>query len=149
MDVKSFFARLSKADFADAVGVALGAEAAALALVRKRFNTVAVVLCESVPLDGDATQRWQTVAEVVRSFVARHAPEGARIAVALERRAALLAHMQLPAAAAENLEKVVAYEADAEGSRRGLSGDVVVGRSQTARDDDRLVEAAQPPQGIG
>ena len=112
MDVKSFFARLSKADFADAVGVALGAERAALALVRKRFNTVAVVVCESVPLDGDAGQRWQTVAEAVRSFLAAHAPEGARIAVALERRAALLAHMQLPAAAGENLEKVVAYEVD-------------------------------------
>lgn len=112
MDVKSFFARLSKADFADAVGVALGAEGAALALVRKRFNKVGVVVCESIPLDGDASQRWQTVAEAVRAFVARQAPEGARIAVALERRAALLAHMQLPAAAAENLEKVVAYETD-------------------------------------
>jgi Tfp pilus assembly protein PilN len=112
MDVKIFFARLSKADFADAVGVALGANAAALALVRKRFNTVAVVACESLPLEGDSVQRWQAVAEAVRGFTARHAPDGARISVALERRATLLAHMQLPAAAAENLEKVVAYETD-------------------------------------
>ena len=112
MDVKSFFARLSKADFADAIGVALGADAAALALVRKRFNHVAVVACESVALDGDAGQRWQTVAEAVRSFAGRLSPDGARISVALERRTALLAHMQLPAAAADNLEKVVAYETD-------------------------------------
>jgi Tfp pilus assembly protein PilN len=112
MDVKTFFARLSKADFADAVGVALAADAAALALVRKRFNRVVVVACESLPLEGDAGQRWQNLAEAVRNFVVRHAPDGARISVALERRAALLAHMQLPAAAADNLDKVVAYEAD-------------------------------------
>lgn len=112
MDVKSLFARLAKADFADAVGVALGADRAALALVRKRFNTVAVVVCESLPLEADSGQRWPAVADAVRGFVARHAPEGARVAIALERRLALLAHMQLPAAAAENLEKVVAYEVD-------------------------------------
>jgi len=112
MDVKSFFARLAKADFADAVGVALGEDEAALALVRKRFNTVSVVAGETLSLEGDPARRWQVVADAVRGFVARHSPEGARIAIALERRAALLAHMQLPAAAAENLEKVVAYEAD-------------------------------------
>jgi Tfp pilus assembly protein PilN len=112
MDVKTFFARLSKADFADAVGVALGVDGAALALVRKRFNRVVVVACESLPLEGDAGQRWAGLAETVRNFAARHAPDGARISVALERRAALLAHMQLPAAAADNLDKVVAYETD-------------------------------------
>lgn len=112
MDVKSFFARLSKADFADAVGVALGADAAVLSLVRKRFNHVVVVACESLPLEGDPAQRWQKVADAVRGFVAQHSPDGARVSVALERRAALLGHMQLPAAAADNLEKVVAYETD-------------------------------------
>lgn len=112
MDVKSFFARLAKADFADAVGVALGADGAALALVRKRFNAVSVVVSETLSLEGDPAHRWRVVADAVRAFVARHGPEGARIAIALERRATLLAHMQLPAAAAENLEKVVAYEAD-------------------------------------
>lgn len=112
MDVKQFLARLAKADFADAIGVALGDQAAAIALVRKRFHASVVVAYESVALEGDPERRRVLLAEAVQSFAARYAPDGARVALALDRRSSLLAQVTLPAAAADNLDKVVAYEAD-------------------------------------
>ena len=112
MDLKQVLSRLAKADFADAIGIALSSDAVAAAQLRKRFNTVAVGAFESRPLEGDAEQRWRTIADFVREFAGRYAPDGARVGVALDRRTTLFAHMQLPAAAADNLDKVVAYEAD-------------------------------------
>ena len=112
MDVKQVISRLAKADFADAIGVALGSDTVAVAQVRKRLNAVAVAAFQSQPLEGDPGVRWAQVAEFVRDFAQRHAPDGARISVVLERRGTLFAHMQLPAAAADNLDKVVAYETD-------------------------------------
>lgn len=111
-DVRQFFFRLAKADFADAIGVAVGADSVAAAHVRKRFNTVTVLDFETRSVAAGDEGRWQVIAEFVRDFCATRVPDGARIALALDRRETLLSQLTLPAAAAENLEKVVAYEAD-------------------------------------
>jgi len=112
IDLKQVFSRLAKADFADAIGVALTNDTVAAAQLRKRLNAVAVGAFESRVLDAEPIERWRQIADFVRDFASRHAPDGARVAVALDRRSTLFAHMQLPSAAADNLDKVVAYEAD-------------------------------------
>jgi Tfp pilus assembly protein PilN len=112
MDARQIFARLAKADFADAIGVAVGADSVAVAQVRKRFNTVTVVDFESRAIAGGDERRWEDIAGFTRDFALTRVPDGARIAVALERRETLLSQLTLPAAAGDNLEKVVAYEVD-------------------------------------
>jgi Tfp pilus assembly protein PilN len=112
MDARQFFARLAKADFADAIGIALGSDTVSLAMVRKRFSAVSVMALESHPVERMPDTRLVRIGELARNFADKHAPDGARIAIALERRASMLAQVTLPAAAADNLAKVVAYEAD-------------------------------------
>ncbi len=103
---------LGKADFADAVGVAVGDTALALSLVGKRFNSVSVRACQVRPLDVPDEGRWPVVAGLVREFVAEHHAEEARLVVALPPRDVLLGHAQFPAAAADSLDRVVLYELD-------------------------------------
>ncbi|RMF21744.1 MAG: hypothetical protein D6760_08805 [Deltaproteobacteria bacterium] len=112
MDVGRVIKNLGKADFADAVGVAVGDAGIALALVAKRFNKVSVRACEMRPLDVPEEGRWPVVAGLVREFVTQHHAEEARLTVALAPRDVLLGHLQLPAAAADSLERVVRYELD-------------------------------------
>jgi len=113
MDLKQSFSRLTKADFADALGVVLTDDGAAVAHVRKRFNTVSVQAFASralsdVPVEG----RWAVIVDFLREFATEQGLEEARVSVALGRRDSLLGHMQIPATALENIDGVVRYELD-------------------------------------
>ena len=113
MDLKQSFSRLTKADFADALGVVLTDELVAVAHVRKRFNTVSVQAFASRPLsEVPAEGRWAVIVDFLREFAAEASLEEARVSVAIGRRDSLLGHMQIPATALENVEGVVRYELD-------------------------------------
>jgi Tfp pilus assembly protein PilN len=112
MDARQFLSRLAKADFADAVGISLSESSIALAHLKKRFNTVTVCATASRPIHVPPEGRWAMVVDFVREFIEEYEIEGARIGVAAERRDVLIGQLQLPAAAAENLDAVVGYEID-------------------------------------
>jgi general secretion pathway protein L len=113
VDVRHFFARLAKADFADAIGVAVSDNHVSVAHLRKRVNHVEVLDFRTREIDAPPEGVWPLIVDFVRDFAGGgDVPEGCRVGVVLDRRNALLAHLQLPSAAAENLERVVAYEAD-------------------------------------
>lgn len=112
MDVKQFFSRMAKADIADALGVAVNDAQVSVAHVRKRINKVHVVDFWFRTIDAPREGRWPLIADFVRECAGETVPEGARLSVVVDRKCALLAHMQLPAAAMENLDRVVAYETD-------------------------------------
>jgi Tfp pilus assembly protein PilN len=112
MDLRQAFARLAKADFADAVGVAVGEHVVSAAHVRKRLNAITVQAVGSRPIDVPRDSRSAVVVDFLRDFMADNQIDEARIAFALEEQDVLLGRMQLPATAAENFQAVVRYELD-------------------------------------
>jgi general secretion pathway protein L len=112
MDARQFLSRLAKADFADAIGISLGESDVALAHVRKRFNAVTVMASASRPVHVPPEGRWAMIVDFIREFIEEYEIEGARVGVAVDRRDVLIGQLQLPAAAAENLDAVVGYEVD-------------------------------------
>jgi Tfp pilus assembly PilM family ATPase len=112
MDAGQFLSRLAKADFADAIGISLGESDVALTHVRKRFNTVTVMACATRPVHVPPEGRWAMIVDFIREFIDEYEIEGARVGVAVDRRDVLIGQLQLPAAAAENLDAVVGYEID-------------------------------------
>jgi len=112
MDLKQSLTRLAKADFADSLGVALTEHEVAVAHVRKRFNAVTCQGFASRTIDVPAEGRWPLIVDFLREFGRRQGVEAPRVSVALARRDALIGHMQIPAAAIDNIDNVVRYELD-------------------------------------
>jgi len=112
VDLKQAFTRLTKADFADALGIALTDGVVAAAHVQKRFNNVKVAAVDSRVIDAPEEARWTVVIDFLRHFVEQHGVEAPRIAVVLGGSDVLIGHIQLPATAVENLGQVVGYEID-------------------------------------
>lgn len=112
MDIKQIFARVAKADFADAVGVAIAEDVIAATHVRKRLNNVTIQAVASRSIDAPRESRTALIVDFVKAFVLEHEIEEARICVALEPADVMLGHLQLPATATENFSTVVGYELD-------------------------------------
>lgn len=112
MDVKQIFARVAKADFADAVGVAIAEDVVAAAHVRKRLHSVTVQAVASRSIDAPREGRTALIVDFLRAFVLEHEIDEARICIALEPGDVFLGHLQLPATATENFASVVRYELD-------------------------------------
>ena len=68
VDVRQFFARLAKADFADAVGVAVSDNHVSVAHLRKRLNNVEVLDFRTRELDAPPEGVWPLIADFVRDF---------------------------------------------------------------------------------
>jgi len=112
VEVPAFLKRLSQLDLADAVGVFVHEKGAAIALVKKRLQTVRVETVESIALDSPTDTHAAEIASFVRRFVEGHRVDDARLAVALKRSDTLLGELELPVSAADNVSKVVEYELD-------------------------------------
>src|SRR5688572_9682429 len=104
MDLRQVFARLAKADFADAIGVAIAETVVSAAHVRKRLNSVTVHAVSSRAIDVPREGRMALVVDFILDFVEQNNIDEARICVALEEQDVMLGRMQLPATAAENFQ---------------------------------------------
>ncbi|MBI5504809.1 MAG: PilN domain-containing protein [Deltaproteobacteria bacterium] len=112
MDTKSFFHRIVKADFADALGIALRGDVVSVAHVRKRLNSVRVIELASARLGGPSEAHLAEAASFLRRWVADNAVEPTRIAIAVDRSVTFLGTLPIPASAAANAGGVVGYELD-------------------------------------
>lgn len=112
METRGLIRRIAKADFADVLGVAVRGDVLAVAHVRKRVNVVRVVELGHHRLEGPPESRVAEAAAFLRSFAARSEVEPARVAVAIDRTATLIASFAMPAAAAANAADAVRLELD-------------------------------------
>ena len=112
MKPTSLFGRLGKADFADALGVAVPRGGVSVSHLRKRFRSVNVVALISNELPADAESATVQAARIVKDFAASRGLEGAGLGVALDRDDCFIGQLQLPATAADNVAQVVSYELD-------------------------------------
>ena len=63
MDIKQLFARVAKADFADAVGVTIAEDVIAAAHVRKRLHNVSIQAVSSRAIDAPREGRAALIVE--------------------------------------------------------------------------------------
>ncbi len=112
MDTKQLLGKLAKADFADAVGLALSSTHVTLAHVRKRLHHVQIADVETRAVEVPPEGRAAFVVGLLRDFIERRDLADVRLGVVLDGRDVLHARLQLPATAAENFESVVRYELD-------------------------------------
>lgn len=112
METRGLIRRIAKADFADVLGVAVRGDVLAVAHVRKRVNVVRVVELGHHRLEGPAESRVAEAAAFLRSFTSRSELEPARVAVAVDRGATLMATVAIPASAAANAADAVRYDLD-------------------------------------
>jgi Tfp pilus assembly protein PilN len=112
MDIRQLLTRVAKADFADAVGIAVSEDLLAVVHVRKRLQSVSLQSVASRSIDVPRESRTALIVDFVRAFMAEHEVDEARICLALEPNDVLLGHLQLPATATENFASVVGYELD-------------------------------------
>lgn len=112
METRGLIRRIAKADFADVLGVALRGDVLAVAHVRKRVNVVRVIEVGSLHLGGPPEARVTAASDFLRSFCQRSELEPARVAVAVDRGATLMANVAIPASAAANANDAIRYELD-------------------------------------
>jgi len=112
MDIKQLFARVAKADFADAVGVTIAEDVIAAAHVRKRLHNVSIQAVSSRAIDAPREGRAALIVDFLRAFMRDNEVDEARLCIALEPADVLLGRLQLPATATENFAGVVGYELD-------------------------------------
>lgn len=112
METRGLIRRIAKADFADVLGVAVRGDVVAVAHLRKRVNVVRVIEIGHHRLEGPAESRIAETSAFLRSFSARAELEPARVAVAVDRSATLMASVAIPSAAAANAVDAVRFELD-------------------------------------
>jgi Tfp pilus assembly protein PilN len=112
MDLTTFSHRVRRVDFVDGLGIYVGPEHVSLALVRKRFLSVALVASRTYPLAPVTRQeeRVQGLTQAVAGFVRETKVEPGAVHLCLARQELLLNRLILPAAARENLAQVLEYE---------------------------------------
>jgi general secretion pathway protein L len=114
MDLSTFSQRVRRLDFLDGLGIYVGPEHVALALVRKRLLNVSLVASRTYPLAPIATpeERAQSLTDAVATFVRETKVEPGAVHLCLARQELLLNRLILPMAARENLEQVLEYEVE-------------------------------------
>lgn len=112
METTTFFRRIVKADFADALGIALRGDVVSVAHVRKRLNAVRVVDLGSTRLVGPPEAHLAEAASFLRSWVAGNGVEATRTSIAVDRSVTFLGTLPIPASAAANAGSVAGYELD-------------------------------------
>ncbi len=106
--------RVTRLDFVDGLGVALGKRSVALVLLQKRFASISVQAHRVVPLPPpeEAAERRRALAAAVRDFRGEFEVSTDRVFVSVPRSMAVLARLSLPAAAKTDLDQVVEFESD-------------------------------------
>lgn len=106
--------RVTRLDFVDGLGIALGRRSVALVLLSKRFASVAVQAHRVMPLPPpeEAAARRVALASAVREFREEFEVSTDRVFVSVPRSMAVLARLSLPSAAKSDLDQVVEFESD-------------------------------------
>jgi general secretion pathway protein L len=114
MDLSTFSQRVRRLDFLDGLGIYVGPEHVALALVRKRLLNVSLIASRTYPLAPIAApeERARTLTDAVATFVRETKVEPGAVHLCLARQELLLNRLILPMAARENLSQVLEYEVE-------------------------------------
>ncbi len=106
--------RVTRLDFLDGLGIAIGRRSVAFAHLVKRLATVTLQEHRVVPLPPveEGPARRTALTEAVRSFLADSKIATDRVFVTVPRSVAIVSRMSLPAAVKNDLAQVIEFEVD-------------------------------------
>lgn len=106
--------RVTRLDFLDGLGIAIGRRSVAFAHLVKRLATVTLQehRVVSLPPVEDAPARRAALTEAVRVFLSDTKVDTDRVFVTVPRSIAIVSRMSLPAAVKNDLAQVIEFEAD-------------------------------------
>lgn len=106
--------RVTRLDFLDGLGIAIGRRSVAFAHLVKRLATVTLQehRVVSLPPVEDAPARRAALTEAVRTFLTDTKIDTDRVFVTVPRSIAIVSRMSLPAAVKNDLAQVIEFEAD-------------------------------------
>ena len=106
--------RITRLDFIDGLGVAIGRESVAFARLGKRLATVSLQEHRVVGLPGleDPAARRLALVEAVRSFLEDNKIQTDRLFVSLPRSVTIVSRLQLPLTVKSDLPQVIDFEID-------------------------------------
>ncbi len=112
MDPKTIFRRLTKIDYLDGLGIALGSHDIGLAYMTKRLLQVNLKACRTAPLTDSEVDRVGAITNVVRDFVDELGTVPDQVVLCLSRESASVSRLVVPGSARGSLAQVIKYEVE-------------------------------------
>lgn len=112
MDPKTIIQRLTKIDYLDGLGVALGTHGIGLAYMTKRLLQVNLKACRTAPLTDSEVDRAAAMTSIVRDFVDELGTVPDQVVLCLPRELASVSRLVVPGSARESLAQVIKYEVE-------------------------------------
>ena len=112
MDLTATVHRLSKIDYLDGVGIAVGVREVSFVHSTKRYFRVALHKVRTVPLPEDREGRLSVLGNALADFLAAIETIPDQIVLCLPRKDASVSRLLVPETARSSLEQVIRYEVE-------------------------------------
>lgn len=110
MDVTAAIQGLTKIDYVDGLGLAIGAQEVSFAHIAKRFLRVSVLQTRSVPLPDSGNERAEALEQALTQFLQDIQVTPEQVVLCLPRQQAFVSRLVIPETARGSLRQVVEYE---------------------------------------
>lgn len=110
MDITAAVQGLTKIDYVDGLGLAVGAHDVSFAHITKRFLRVSVLQARSLPLPEDGAERADALVQALTQFLQEIQVSPDQIVLCLPRHHALISRLMIPETARGSLGQVIEYE---------------------------------------
>jgi Tfp pilus assembly protein PilN len=112
VDIATTFQRLTKADFLQGVGIAVGVRDVSFVHISKRFVTVSLRHARTVPLPETGRERLDEFDHALHTFLQDIEALPDQIVLSLPRHAAYVSRLVVPESARDVISEVIGYQAD-------------------------------------
>lgn len=110
MDVAAAVQELTKIDYVDGIGLAIGAQEVSFAHITKRFLRVSVLQAQSLALPISGPERAETLEQALSRFLQEIQVTPDQVVLSLPRQHAFVSRLIIPETARGSLSQVVEYE---------------------------------------
>ena len=110
MDVTAALQGLTKIDYVDGLGLAVGAHEVSFAHITKRFLRVSVLQAQSAPLPESGVARAEALERELSRFLQESEVTPDQVVLCLPRQQAFVSRLVIPETARGSLHQVVEYE---------------------------------------
>ncbi len=112
MDPTTIIQRLTKIDYLDGLGVAVGSHGIGLAYMTKRLLQVNLKASRTAPFTGSRVDRAGTMTSAARDFIEELGTVPDQVVLCLPREEASVSRLVVPGTARESLAQVIKYEVE-------------------------------------
>jgi len=110
VDITAAMQGLTKIDYVDGLGVAVGAHEVSCAHITKRFLRVSVLQAQALPLPESGVERTAALERILVNFLREIQVNPDQVVLCLPRRQAFVSRLVIPETARGSLTQVIEYE---------------------------------------